>query len=63
MFYHYTKAVLFMTLRIITPLTKWGSVWGTSVTVSVTISTSYYYYSFFPFFVRECSQKLLEGST
>ena len=26
---------------MITPLTKWGSVWGTSVTVPVTISTSY----------------------
>ena len=29
-----------MTGRIITPLTKWGSVWGTSVTVPVTIKTS-----------------------
>ena len=30
-----------MTWTIITPLSKWGSVWGTSVTVPVTISTSY----------------------
>ena len=25
-----------------TPLAEWGNVWGTSVTVPVTISTSYY---------------------
>jgi hypothetical protein len=57
--------VLYMTWRIITPLTKWGSVWGTSVTVPVTISTSYYYY-YFPamkfFFVFTLKAKCLSPS-
>ena len=43
----YNIPVIPITLTIYAPLTEWGDVWGTSVTVPVTIKTSYYYYSSF----------------